>query len=65
MYAKNGSVPTQASEGRLRPELSSGRGAPSTSSDVIGYAPIFAGQSVAMIAFAFVCWPLFAKLIFA
>ena len=55
MYAKKGSVPIHASEKRLRPDATSGRRAPGTASDVMGYAPIFAGQSVAIFAFAAVC----------
>jgi len=36
-----------------------------TASDEIGYAPIFAGQSFWISAFAADCWPFDANLIFA
>ena len=65
MYAKNGSVPIQARERRFRPERMSGRSASGTTSDEMGYAPILDGQSVAIFAFAAVCCPLLANLIFA
>jgi hypothetical protein len=65
VYAKNGIVPIQASERRLRPVVRPGRSASGTASDEMGYAPNFAGHSVAIRFFAAVCWPLLANLIFA
>ena len=65
MYAKNGSVPSHASERRLRPDLTSGRSASGATSVVMGYAPIFAGHWSAISAFALDCWPDVANLIFA
>jgi hypothetical protein len=55
VYAKNGSVPIQASERRLRPDITSGRSAPDAASvEMAGY-PTFDGQSLAMTAFAADC----------
>ena len=66
MYAKNGSVPSHASEkappaGRERPA-----GGPRVATSAADrYAPILDGHCGAMIAFAAVCCPLLANFTFA
>ncbi len=65
VYAKNGSVPSHASERRLRPDLTSGRSAPVAASVAMSYDPIFDGHCCAISAFARVCWPPLANLTFA
>ena len=64
-YAKNGSVASQASERRLRPDVMSGRSACGAASVAIAYAPTFVGHCCAIRFFAFVCWPRLANFTFA
>ena len=65
MYAKNGSVASHAREGRRRPDTVSGRSAPGAASTAMAYDPTFEGQSVAIFAFAAVCWLRLANFAFA
>ena len=65
VYAKNGSVPIHASERRLRPDCTSDRSASGAASTAMTQAPTFAGQSVAIVAFAVDCWPRLANFAFA
>jgi hypothetical protein len=65
MYAKNGSVPIHAYERRLRPDVMSDRSASGAASTAMAQAPTFAGQSVAIVFFAAVCWPKLANFAFA
>ena len=65
VYAKNGSVPIHANEGRLRPDLMSGRRASDAASAAIAAYPTFAGHSAAICAAAFDSWLRFANFTFA
>ena len=65
VYTKNGSVPSHARERRLRPDGTSDRSASGATSTAMAQAPTFAGQSVAIVAFAVFCCPRLANFAFA
>jgi hypothetical protein len=64
-YAKNGSVASQTSEKRLRPERVSGRSALEASACVASCRPQIVGHSAAIFAFAAVCCASLANFTFA
>ena len=66
VYAKNGTVASHVQLRRLRPDLTSGRSASvGATSTAMSYDPTFAGQSVAIVAFAFDCCGMLANFAFA
>jgi hypothetical protein len=65
VYAKNGSVPTHASERRFRPGVVPDRSASGAASVAMAYVPTFEGHCDAIVAFALSCWLRLANFAFA